>query len=241
VEIFPVLRRILKQITNDDIYHSPTDMGVNMCGLCIVDDDVAREAGKEEIIRRYFQALVDVRMGVANENIIQKMEVIMNKAGLTAEDRKCVIAANEKADQTKGPPVAIELNDGRIVTGKNSALLGAASAALINAMKAEAGFSDETMLLSPNIIEPVQRLKVDFLGNNNPRLHLSEVLVALTISAQMNPVAGKAIEALPKLNGAQAHSTVILSQDDINTFRKLGVMLTCEPTYQTKKLFHPAK
>ncbi|MBQ1756731.1 MAG: DUF1846 domain-containing protein [Erysipelotrichaceae bacterium] len=241
VEIFPVLRRILKQITNDDIYHSPTDMGVNMCGLCIVDDDVAREAGKEEIIRRYFQALVDVRMGVANENIIQKMEVIMNKAGLTAEDRKCVIAANEKADQTKGPAVAIELNDGRIVTGKNSALLGAASAALINAMKAEAGFSDETMLLSPNIIEPVQRLKVDFLGNNNPRLHLSEVLVALTISAQMNPVAGKAIEALPKLNGAQAHSTVILSQDDINTFRKLGVMLTCEPTYQTKKLFHPAK
>ncbi len=241
VEIFPVLSKILRQITNEEIYHSPTDMGVNMCGLCISDDEAAREASKDEIIRRYFQTLVDVRMGVANDSAVSKMEVIMNKAGLEPTDRKCVVPAREKAESTNGPAVAIELNDGRIVTGKNSSLLGAASAALINALKAVNNFDDDTMLLSPNIIEPVQKLKVDYLGNNNPRLHISEVLVAITISAQMNPVAAKAISSLPLLKGAQAHSSVILSQDDQNTFKKLGIMLTCEPSYQTKKLFHASK
>ncbi|MBR0474451.1 MAG: DUF1846 domain-containing protein [Erysipelotrichaceae bacterium] len=241
VEIFPVLSRILRQITNEDIYHSPTDMGVNMCGLCISDDEAAREASNDEIIRRYFQTLVDVRLGISDENSVTKIEAIMNKAGLVPTDRKCVVAAREKAEQTNGPAVAIELPDGRIITGKNSSLLGAASAALINAMKAVCNMSDDTMLLSPNIIEPVQKLKVDYLGNNNPRLHLDEVLVAMTISAQMNPVAGKAIDGLPLLKGSQAHSSVILSQDDQNTFKKLGVMLTCEPAYQTKKLFHSVK
>ncbi|MBQ3383986.1 MAG: DUF1846 domain-containing protein [Erysipelotrichaceae bacterium] len=239
VEIFPVLSRILKQITNEEIYHSPTDMGVNMNGMCIVDDEAAREASNQEIIRRYYHTLTDVRRGYAPESAIQKIEVIMNKAGLSPMDRRCVQPALKKAEETNGPAVAIELPDGRIVTGKNSSLLGAASAALINAMKAVSNFDDETMLLSPNIIAPVQKLKVDYLGNNNPRLHLDEVLVAITISAQMNPFADKAIKNLPKLKGSQAHSTVILSRSDENTLRKLGIMLTCEPRYQTKKLFHP--
>lgn len=238
VESYPILSRILRQITNEDVYHSPTDMGVNMCGMCISDDNVAREASNEEIIRRYYQALVDVRLGFANENVIEKMDNIMSKAGISPSDRKCAVAASKKAEETAGPAVAIELNDGTIVTGKNSSLLGAASAALINALKYLNHFDAETMLLSPNIIEPVQKLKVDFLGNNNPRLHIDEVLVAMTISAQMNPVADKAIRSLPLLKDAQAHSTVILSQDDANTFRKLGIMLTCAPSYQTKKLFH---
>jgi len=239
VEIFPVLSRILKQITNEEIYHSPTDMGVNMNGMCIVDDEAARAASNQEIIRRYYHTLTDVRRGYAPESAIQKIEVIMNKAGLSPMDRRCVQPALKKAEETNGPAVAIELPDGRIVTGKNSSLLGAASAALINAMKAVSNFDDETMLLSPNIIAPVQKLKVDYLGNNNPRLHLDEVLVAITISAQMNPFADKAIKNLPKLKGSQAHSTVILSRSDENTLRKLGIMLTCEPRYQTKKLFHP--
>lgn len=238
VESYPILSRILKQITNEEVYHSPTDMGVNMCGMCISDDEAAREASNEEIIRRYYQALVDVRLGLMDDNVIEKMDNIMNKAGIAPSDRKCAVAANEKAEKTNGPAVAIELNDGTIVTGKNSSLLGAASAALINALKELNHFDDATMLLSPNIIEPVQRLKVDYLGNNNPRLHIDEVLVAITISAQMNPVADKAIKSLPLLNGTQAHSTVILSQDDANTLKKLGIMLTCEPNYQTKKLFH---
>ena len=224
VESFPILSRILKQITGEDIYHSPTDMGVNMCGMCIVDDEAARAASKDEIIRRYFQALVDIRQGLMPDTVLSKIESIMNKAGITEE--------------ANGPAVAIELNDGTIVTGKNSSLLGAASAALINALKYINHFDRDTMLLSPNIIEPVQKLKVDYLGNNNPRLHIDEVLVAITISAQMNPIADKAIKSLPKLAGSQVHSSVILAQNDANTFKKLGMMLTCDPQYQTKKLFH---
>ena len=238
IEIFPVLSRILKQITNEDIYYSPTDMGVNMNGMCIIDDDAAREASNDEIIRRYYQTLVDVRMGFLPDSAVQKMEVIMNKAGLLPTDRRCVAPALKKAEETNGPAVAIELPDGTIVTGKNSSLLGAASAALINALKHVNGLNHDTMVLSANIIEPVQKLKVDFLGNNNPRLHIDEVLVAMAISAQMNPVADMAIKALPKLRGSQAHSTVILSQNDSKTFKKLGIMLTCEAKYQTKKLFH---
>ncbi len=241
VESFPILNRILKQITGEDIYHSPTDMGVNMCGLCIENDEAARQASKDEIIRRYYQTEVEVRQGILNENALQKMDVIMNKAGIKPEDRKCVLPALQKARETNGPAVAIELPDGTIVTGKNSPLLGAASAALINALKHVCHFSKETMLLSRNIIEPVQKLKIDYLGNSNPRLHIDEVLVALTISAQMNPVADQAIQALPLLRGSQAHSTVILNQVDSGTLKKLGILVTCEPQYQTKKLFHPSK
>ena len=241
VEIFPVLARILKAITGEDVYYSPTDMGVNMIGLCISDDELARKCSCDEIIRRYYQTLVDYKAGTIEESAIVKLNAIMSKAGISPEDRKVVSAALERARQTGGPAVAIELPDGKMVTGKNSPLLGAASAAIINALKYLCEFPDDTMLLSPNIIEPVQHLKVDYLGNNNPRLHIDEVLVALTISAQMNPVADKAIKALPLLADSQAHSTVILNPIDADTFRKLGIMLTSEPVYRTKKLFHPSK
>lgn len=241
VEVFPVLSRILKQITNEDVYNSPTDMGVNMIGFCISDEEVAKKAANDEIIRRYYRAMVDFRNGYIEENALNKMQAIMNKAGVNINDRKTVSIALAKSEETNGPAVAIELPDGVIVTGKNSSLLGAASAAILNALKHICNINDDTMLLSPNIIEPVQHLKVDYLGNNNPRLHVDEVLIALTISAQMNPAAYQAIHALPKLKDSQLHSTVILAAVDINTLRKLGMMVTCEPKYQTKKLYRPGK
>ena len=240
-EIFPVLSRILRQITKEDVYYSPTDMGVNMIGLCICDDDVARKASCNEIIRRYYHTLVDYRLGLADDSDVARIEAIMAKAGISASDRKVVKAALDKSEKTGGVACAIELPDGQIETGKNSSLLGAASASLLNSLKYLCNIPDDTMLLSPNIIEPVQSLKVDYLGNNNPRLHVDEVLIALTISAQMNPVADQAIKALPKLKGSQMHSSVILSQVDQDTIRKLGINLTCEPKYQTKKLYHGTK
>ncbi len=241
VEVFPVLKRILKSITNEDIYYSPTDMGVNMIGQCIIDDEVCRKASCDEIIRRYYEGLVDYKIGLCGESVVNKLEMVMNKAGVSAADRRVATACLEKEKETEVPTVAIELEDGKIVTGKNSSLLGAASAALINALKYLCHLDNDTLLLSPNIIEPIQKLKVDYLGNNNPRLHVDEVLIAIMCSAQMNPMADKAIKALPKLKNAQVHSSVILSRVDMDTFRKLGMQLTCEPKYQTKKLFHPAK
>ncbi|MBQ1827005.1 MAG: DUF1846 domain-containing protein [Erysipelotrichaceae bacterium] len=239
VAAFPLLSRILKMITGDDIYYSPTDMGVNMIGLCIDDDEAVRNASKNEIIRRYYRTLVDVRMGILPETAIARITNIMDKADITPDFRKCVAPALQKAEDVKGPAVAIELPDGRIVTGKNSSLLGAASAALINAIKEISGIPDETLLLSPNIINPVCDLKTVYLGNNNPRLHIDEVLVTLSISAQMNPIADQALKNLPKLEESQVHCSFILSQVDMDSFKKLGMDVTCEPVYQTKKLFHP--
>ncbi len=241
VEIFPVLARILKQIMGKDVYYSPTDMGVNMIGYCIKNDEVARKASCDEIIRRYYRTLVEHRLSIADDNSVNKIQAIMSKAGVTIADRPVVQAALDKGSQTNGPAVAIQLADGHIETGKNSSLLGAASAAVLNSLKYLCDLPDGTMLLSPNIIEPVQKLKVNYLGNNNPRLHVDEVLIALTISAQLNPAAYQAIQALPKLKNAQLHSTVILSAVDNDVFRKLGVMVTSEPKYQTKKLYHPQK
>ena len=229
VEIFPVLARILKQITNQDVYFSPTDMGVNMIGYCICDDEASREASCDEIIRRYYRTLVDYRLGNVEESAVNKAVSIMNKANITVDDYPVVKAALQKAEMTNGPAVALQLSDGHIVTGKNSSLLGAASACIINALKYLCNIADGTLLLSPNIIAPVQDLKVNYLGNNNPRLHVDEVLIALTISA------------LPKLKNAKLHSSVILSAVDNDVLRKLGVMVSCEPKYQTKKLYHPHK
>ena len=241
VEIFPVLARILKQITNQDVYFSPTDMGVNMIGYCICDDEASREASCDEIIRRYYRTLVDYRLGNVEESAVNKAVSIMNKANITVDDYPVVKAALQKAEMTNGPAVALQLSDGHIVTGKNSSLLGAASACIINALKYLCNIADGTLLLSPNIIAPVQDLKVNYLGNNNPRLHVDEVLIALTISAQLNPAALQAISALPKLKNAKLHSSVILSAEDNDVLRKLGVMVSCEPKYQTKKLYHPHK
>ncbi len=239
VEVFPVLRSMLTGILGECPYKSPTDMGVNMAGCCIYDDQAVSDAAKGEIIRRHYNALCERRKGSDNEPEIEKIGILMQKLSITAEnDRKCVEAANKKAEETGAPAVAIELNDGRIVTGKTSSLLGASSAALLNALKTVAGIDDEIDVISPEVIEPIQTLKTKYLGNHNPRLHTDEVLVALSVSAANNEYARAAYEAISGLKYAEIHSTVILSQIDTATFRKLGANLSCEPIYQTKKLFH---
>ena len=239
VEVFPVLRAMLTEILGECPYKSPTDMGVNMVGNCIFDDSAVSAAAKQEIIRRYYNSLCNIRKGVGNETEREKIELLMRKLMCDpVADRPCVEMALDRADKTGNPAVAIELNDGRIVTGKTSALLGASSAALLNALKAIAGIDQEEDIISPEILAPIQILKTQNLGNHNPRLHTDEVLIALAISAVNNPNAAKAMDAIAKLRHAEVHSTVILAQVDSNTFRKLGVNLSCEPRYQTKKLFH---
>ena len=210
-----------------------------MAGNCIYDDEAVCSAAKQEIIRSHYNALCNMRKGSDNEEEIQKIELLLRKLSCVPEiERPCAKVAKEKAEQTGAPAVAIELNDGRIVTGKTSALLGASSAALLNALKTLAGIDKETDIISHELLEPIQTLKIAHLGNHNPRLHTDEVLIALAISAANNENSKKAFEALPGLRYAEVHSTVILSQVDVSTFRKLGVNLSCEPKYQTKKLFH---
>ena len=239
VEIFPVLRAMFEKIMGECPYKSPTDMGVNMAGNCIFDDDAVRDAANSEIIRRYYNALCNQRKdGNQYDAEVNKIKLLMNQSGITVNYRKCIQSALDKAEQTGAPAAAIELCDGRVVTGKTSSLLGSSSAALINAIKAEAGIDDDIDIISHEILEPVQKLKVENLGNHNPRLHTDEVLVALAISAATSDIAKKAMTALKKLKGAELHSSVILSPVDTATFRKLGINLTCEPVYQTKKLYH---
>ena len=238
VEAFPVLNAILEKISGTSPYKSPTDMGVNMAGHCIIDDEVCQEASRQEIIRRYFHTKCDLRLGRVEESAVVKLELLMSRAGVTVDDRPVVAAALRRAEDTEMPAAAIELPDGRVVTGKTSSLLGASAAALLNALKALGGIDHKILLISPNVIEPIQNLKTHHLGNHNPRLHTDEVLIALSICATLNPVAGQALQQLSKLRDCEAHSTVILSSVDDSTFRKLGGRLTCEPRYQTKKLFH---
>ena len=238
IEVFPVLRAMFEKILGECPYKSPTDMGVNMAGNCIVDDAAVTAAANEEIVRRYYAALCNFRKGNCGEEEAGKIEMLMKQAGISVSDRKCVDAALKKAEETNAPAVAIELNDGAIITGKTSNLLGASSAMLINALKYLGDIDDETKLIMPEVIEPVQELKVKHLGNHNPRLHLDEILIALSICATTDENAEKAMKQLHKLKGCEVHSTVILSQVDENIFRKLGINLTSEPKYQTKKLFH---
>lgn len=238
VEIFPVLNRMFEKIYGKSYYSSPTDMGVNMAGYCIVDDAVCVEASKQEIIRRYFTALCDRRNDKTGDSVVNKLELLMQQNMINPDDRKVVSAAREKAEKTGEPATAIELNDGRIITGKTSLLLGATSAMLLNALKALAGIDDKTLLLPPNLIEPIQSLKTTHLGGHNPRLHTDEILIALVLSAVTDPLADKAMQQLPMLRGAECHSTVILSQVDINVLKKLGINYTSDPVYQTKKLYH---
>ena len=239
VEVFPVLRSMFKGILGECPYKSPTDMGVNMAGFCIYDDESVCLAARQEIIRRYYAALCNQRQGAGNDVEVQKIEILMQQLSIDiSKERRCVAAALKKAEETGAPAAAIELCDGRIVTGKTSALLGASSAALLNALKVIAGIDKDTDVISPEILEPIQRLKTKNLGNHNPRLHTDEVLIALAVSAANSDEARRAIEAIGELKHAEVHSTVILSQVDTGTFRKLGVNLSCEPRYQTKKLFH---
>ncbi|RPF43339.1 uncharacterized protein (UPF0371 family) [Hydrogenoanaerobacterium saccharovorans] len=238
VEIFPVLNAIFEKILGESPYKSPTDMGVNMVGFCITDDDVVRDASKQEIIRRYYHMLCDQRTGRAEASSIYKIELLMKQAGVCHTDRAVAVLARKRAADTGMPAAAIELPDGTIITGKTSSLLGASSAALLNALKYLGGISHDMHLISPIIIEPIQHLKVDHLGNLNPRLHTDETLIALSMSAATNPTAELAMKQLEKLRGCEAHSSVILSQVDDSVFKKLGMNLTCEPQYQTKKLYH---
>ena len=239
VEVFPVLRAILREILGECPYKSPTDMGVNMVGNCIINDEAVCNAARQEIIRRYYTALCNMRKGSGNEVEIEKIELLMRKLSCDPVlDRPAVSASLKKAEETAAPAVAIQLNDGRIVTGKTSKLLGASSAALLNALKAMAGIDDSIDIISPEILAPIQSLKTEHLGNHNPRLHTDEVLIALSISAVNSPYAAAAMAVLGGLKNTEAHSTVILSQVDSGTFRKLGINLSCEPRYQTKKLYH---
>ena len=238
VEIFPVLSAMLEKIMGACPYKSPTDMGVNMAGNCIFDDEAVSEAARQEIIRRYYTALCGRRKGITEDSVVYKLELLMKQAGVTQEDRAVVRPALQKAEDTGEPAAAMELPDGSIVTGRTSELLGPSSALLLNALKALGGIEDSIHMISPTIIEPIQKLKVGALGNKNPRLHTDEVLIALSICAASDPYARRAMDQLPRLRGCEAHSTVILTHVDESIFRRLGVNITYEPEYQTSKLYH---
>lgn len=241
VEIFPVLAAMFGKIYGESPYKSPTDMGVNMVGNCIIDDDTVCEASKQEIIRRYYAALCAQREGMESDNVIYKLDLLMKQANATPDIRRVVKAANRKAEETTTPAAALELPSGEIITGKTSALLGASAALLLNALKALGGIKDEIPLIAREVIEPIQHLKVDHLGNHNPRLHTDEILIALAICAASSPIAELAMQQLGKLRGCEMHSSVILTQVDEKTLKKLGINVTCEPQYQTKKLYHPKR
>ncbi len=234
IEIFPVLNAIFEGIYGENPYKSPTDMGVNMVGNCIVDDDACREASHMEIIRRYYTALNDEIRGKTKENEIYKIELLMKQAKITTDDRKVTVAAKERAEKLGVPTAAIELSDGTIITSKTSDLLGASAALLLNALKYLGGMEHDTHLISPEAIEPIQELKTKYLGGKNPRLHTDEVLIALSVSALNDANARKALEQLPKLKGCQVHTTVMLTEVDLKTFKRLGVDLTSEPIIKGK-------
>ena len=232
VEAFPVLVTMFEKILGQCPYKSPTDMGVNMVGNCIIDDAQTRRASGQEIIRRYYAAQCDLKQGKISEDVVRKLELLMKKAGVSPEDRSVVAPALERAELTGKPAAAMEMPDGTIITGKTSNLLGASAALLLNALKYLAGLEDELHLISPSVIDPIQHLKVDHFGNRNPRLHTDEVLIALSICAATDPRAEQAMEQLGKLHGCEVHSSVILSAVDEKTFKRLGVNLTCEPRYK---------
>ena len=238
VEVFPVLAAMFEKITGACPYKSPTDMGVNMAGFCITDDGVCQEAARQEIVRRYFDAQCSLRQGKGSEQEVYKLELLMQQAGVSPEIRPVVAVANEVAAQTGEPAMAIELADGKVITGKTSALMGASCAAMLNALKYLAGIADQVDLISPTVLAPIQHLKVEHLGNRNPRLHTDEMLIALSMCAVTNPTAELAMEALSSLRGAEVHSTVILSSVDENVFKKLGAHVTYEPVYESQRLYH---
>ncbi|MBQ2829884.1 MAG: DUF1846 domain-containing protein [Oscillospiraceae bacterium] len=238
VEIFPVLAAIFKKILGECPYKSPTDMGVNMVGNCIIDDEVCCAASKKEILRRYYAAQVFALRGEGDATAVRRIEILMNNSGITPDNCGAVGAALKKAEETGKPAAAMELPDGRVITGKTSSLLGASAALLLNALKALGGIDKDMDLISAQVLEPICRLKVESLGNHNPRLHSDEVLIALCISALTNPVADLAQKQLPKLRGCDAHFSVIISEVDAKTYKKLGVNVSCQPRYEVKKLYH---
>ena len=238
VEIFRVLNAIMTRIFGSCPYKSPTDMGVNMAGNAIYDDEAVCAASRQEILRRYYKTACAHCKGNAEKAELQKIELLMEEAGVTAADRPVISAARAVSDRTGGPAVAIQLPDGNIVTGKTSELLGASSAALLNALKYLARIPDKIDLISPEVIAPIHHLKVEHLGSKNPRMHTDELLMALSICAVTDKYAAMAIEELNNLRGSEVHSTVILAHADDKLFGKLGTYVTCEPVFEEKKLFH---
>ena len=239
VEIFPVLNAMFERIYGESPYKSPTDMGVNMAGNCICDDEVCKAASKQEIIRRYYDSLRRHLIGVCSDEEVYKLEMLMNQAGITVHDRPVVDVALKHAEETGAPAAALELHDGRIVTGKTSNLLGASAALLLNALKELAGIDHKLHVISPEAIEPIQKLKTQYLGSKNPRLHTDEILIALSVSAASNPTAQLALAQLPKLKGCQAHTSVMSGTVDMKQFKKLSIQATFEAKYEkTSNLFH---
>ena len=239
VEIFPVLNAMFERIYGESPYKSPTDMGVNMAGNCICDDEVCKAASKQEIIRRYYDSLRRHLIGACSDEEVYKLEMLMNQAGITVHHRPVVDVALKHAEETGAPAAALELHDGRIVTGKTSNLLGASAALLLNALKELAGIDHKLHVISPEAIEPIQKLKTLYLGSKNPRLHTDEILIALSVSAASNPTAQLALAQLPKLKGCQAHTSVMIGTVDMKQFKKLSIQATFEAKYEkTSTLFH---
>lgn len=233
IEIFPVVNAMFELISGESPYKSPTDMGVNMAGNCIFDDEACCKASEQEIIRRYYKALCEKRRKGTTKDNISKLEILMKQAGITPQDRQVAVAALEKEKETDNKPAtALELPDGRIVTGRTTDLLGASAAVLLNALKALGDIDDDVKLIAPEAIEPIQTLKTNYLGSRNPRLHTDEILIALSSTAAHNENARHAMKQIPLLKGCDAHSTVLLSSVDENMFKKLGIQLTCEPKYE---------
>lgn len=237
VEIFPVLNAIFERIYGTSPYKSPTDMGVNMAGNCICDDEICKEASKQEIIRRYYTSLRRLLMGECPDEEVLKLEMLMNQAGITIHNRSVVDAALEREKESGGPAAALLLHDGRMITGKTSPLLGASAALLLNALKELADIDHDQHVISPEAIEPIQKLKTQYLGSRNPRLHTDEVLIALSVSAASDPAAQLALDQIPKLKGCQAHTSVMVSSVDMKQFQRLSIQATYEAKYEKKSVF----
>ena len=235
VEVFPVVQAMFEKIMGSCPYKSPTDMGVNMAGNCIIDDEACQEASRQEIIRRYYKSMNALVSGSGTENEVRKIELLLQQAHAELHDRKVVPAALAKEEATGGPAAAMELPDGKIVCGKTSDLLGASAALLLNALKELAGIDHELHVISPDAIHPIQQLKTKYLGSKNPRLHIDEILIALSMSAAASDAARLALEQIPNIRGCQVHTSVMLSDVDVISFRKLGVELTCEAKAEKKQ------
>ena len=238
VEIFPVLNAMFERIQGSSPYRSPTDMGVNMAGFAISDDTVCQEASRMEILRRYYAGLVDRAKGKCGDEVVRKLELVMQQAQVTTALCPAVQAALDRAAATGAPAGAMQLPDGRLVTGKTSSLLGPSAAMLLNAVKLLAGIDDGLNLLPPSIIAPISDMKTKHLGHRNPRLHSDEVLIALSISAVTNPLAERVLAQLDALRGSEAHFSVILSEEDANLYRRLGIHVSSEPKYEIPRLYH---
>lgn len=238
VEVFPVLNAMFEKIQGASPYKSPTDMGVNMAGFAIVDDAACQAASRQEILRRYFAGAVDKARGKCDECVVRKLELVMQQAGVSPEDCPIVAASLKKAEESGAPAGALQLPDGTVVTGKTSPLLGASAALLLNALKRMAGIDHKLELIPASVIAPISDMKITYLAHHNPRLHSDEVLLALAISALTNPLAAMVQTQLKSLQGCDAHFSVIISEEDIKLYKRLGINVSCEPKYEIKKLYH---